>query len=114
MKILFDTHTHTLASTHAYSTVMENAKYASEIGMEAIAVTDHAPAIPDGAHEWHFLNLKALPREKRALFILRYWYAESIPSIAGQLAMSENNVSVSLNRLRKKLKEHLPERGYEL
>ncbi|MBQ6530365.1 MAG: PHP domain-containing protein, partial [Clostridia bacterium] len=44
MKILFDTHTHTLASTHAYSTVMENAKYASEIGMEAIAVTDHAPA----------------------------------------------------------------------
>ena len=70
MKILFDTHTHTLASTHAYSTVMENAKYASEIGMEAIAVTDHAPAIPDGAHEWHFLNLKALPREIYGVKIL--------------------------------------------
>ena len=46
MKILLDTHTHTLASTHAYSTVLEMAKYASEAGMEAIAITDHAPAIP--------------------------------------------------------------------
>lgn len=48
MKILLDTHTHTLASTHAYSTVLEMAKYASEAGMEAIAITEHAPAIPDG------------------------------------------------------------------
>ena len=32
MKILLDTHTHTLASTHAYSTVLEMAKYASEAG----------------------------------------------------------------------------------
>ena len=63
MKILLDTHTHTLASTHAYSTVLEMAKYASEAGMEAIAITDHAPAIPDGAHPWHFQNLKAIPRE---------------------------------------------------
>ena len=39
MKILLDTHTHTLASTHAYSTVLEMAKYASEAGMEAIAIT---------------------------------------------------------------------------
>ena len=31
--------------------------------MEAIAITDHAPAIPDGAHPWHFQNLKAIPRE---------------------------------------------------
>lgn len=70
MKILFDTHTHTLASTHAYSTVLEMAKKASEEGMEAIAVTDHAPAIPDGAHPWHFLNLKAIPREIYGVKIL--------------------------------------------
>lgn len=70
MKILFDTHTHTIASSHAYSTVLEMAKYASSQGMEAIAVTDHAPAIPDGAHTWHFLNLKALPREIYGVKIL--------------------------------------------
>jgi putative hydrolase len=42
---------------------MEMAKYAADKGMEAIAVTDHAPAIPDGVHPWHFRNLKALPRK---------------------------------------------------
>ena len=51
MKILLDTHTHTLASTHAYSTVLEMAKKASEEGLEAIAITDHAPGIPDGAQQ---------------------------------------------------------------
>lgn len=70
MKILFDTHTHTCASAHAYSTVMETAKYAADMGMEAIAVTDHAPAIPDGVHLWHFLNLKAIPREIYGVKIL--------------------------------------------
>ena len=58
--------------------------------------------------------LAALPQEKRYLFILRYWYAESIPELAKRFSASENSVSVSLNRLRKKLKAHLLERGYEL
>ncbi|MGN0183209.1 MAG: phosphatase [Candidatus Ornithomonoglobus sp.] len=62
MKIKFDTHTHTLASTHAYSTVSENATYAAKIGMDGFAVTDHAPAMPDAPHDWHFRNLKNLPR----------------------------------------------------
>lgn len=70
MEILFDTHTHTLASTHAYSTIAEMAKYAAELGMEAIAVTDHAPAIPDGVHQWHFINLKNVPREIYGVKIL--------------------------------------------
>ena len=89
MKILFDTHTHTLASTHAYSTVMENAKYASEIGMEAIAVTDPAPAIPDGAHEWHFLNLKALPREIYGVKIL-YGAEVNIVDLEGNIDLGED------------------------
>lgn len=62
MKIKFDTHTHTLASTHAYSTVTENAAYAAKIGMDGFAVTDHAPALQDAPDEWHFGNLKNLPR----------------------------------------------------
>lgn len=63
MRIKFDTHTHTLASTHAYSTFSENASFAAKIGMDGFAVTDHAPALVDSPHEWHFRNLKNLPRE---------------------------------------------------
>ena len=61
IKILTDLHTHTVANTHAFSTVTENATYAAGIGMEAIAITDHAPQMPDGAHRWHFLNSVVLP-----------------------------------------------------
>lgn len=63
VRIRFDTHTHTLASTHAYSTFTENATYAAKVGMDGFAVTDHAPALPDAPHEWHFRNLKNIPRD---------------------------------------------------
>lgn len=92
MKILFDTHTHTMASTHAYSTVTENARYAAEIGMEAIAVTDHAPAIPDGAHPWHFHNLKAIPREINGVKIL-YGAEVNILDLAGNIDLEEDILS---------------------
>ena len=57
-----DTHTHTIASSHAYSTVLEMAQYAAAAGMKCIAVTDHGPAMPDGVRsEWHFGNMRSLP-----------------------------------------------------
>lgn len=58
--------------------------------------------------------LSALPPDKRKLFVLRYWYAFDISGIAGRFGMTENNVSVTLNRLRKKLREYLKERGFDL
>ena len=60
----------------------------------------------------HFLS--DLPKEKRYMFVLRYWYADSIPAIAERFQTSENNVSVTLNRIRKKLRTYLTERGYGL
>ena len=36
-----DTHTHTLYSRHAYSTIKENVIEASENGLELLASTDH-------------------------------------------------------------------------
>ena len=57
-----DTHTHTVASSHAYSTVLEMAQYAAAAGLKAIVITDHGSALPDGvASEWHFGNLRCLP-----------------------------------------------------
>ena len=64
MKIIADMHTHTVASTHAYSTVKEMAEAAHDAGLEYLAITDHTPGSTDGPHIWHFHNLhKAIPRE---------------------------------------------------
>lgn len=71
MKIEVDTHCHTIASTHAYSTVLEMATYAAKKGLLAIAITDHGCALPDGPHEWHFGNLRSLPRYIEGVLILR-------------------------------------------
>ena len=58
--------------------------------------------------------LGALESKKRSIFISRYWYCDSISAIAKRHEMTERNVSVTLNRLRAKLKEYLAERGYWL
>lgn len=89
MKILLDTHTHTIASTHAYSTVLEMAAQAKKAGLEAIAITDHAPAIPDGAHSWHFQNLKAVPREIDGVKIL-YGAEVNILDLQGNIDLEED------------------------
>lgn len=61
MKIIADTHTHTLASTHAYSTLLENVQQAAQMGLECLGMTDHAPAQSDSPHIWHLMNLSVLP-----------------------------------------------------
>ena len=58
--------------------------------------------------------LRSLPAKKRYLFISRYWSAEAITDLAERFQMSENNVSVSLNRIRGALRAYLNERGYIL
>ena len=58
--------------------------------------------------------LSSLPKERQYIFILRYWYGEDIREIADRFHMSENNVSVTLNRIRRKLKAYLTERGYDI
>ena len=58
--------------------------------------------------------LQKLPEEKRCMFVLRYWYVDSIGEIAERLGRSENYISVSLNRIRGKLHTHLTERGFEV
>ncbi len=58
--------------------------------------------------------LDTLSPQKRNIFICRYWYSDSISFIAKRYEMTESNVSVTLNRLRSKLKKFLLERGYEI
>lgn len=58
--------------------------------------------------------LEKMPQEKRVMFVRRYWYSDSITDIAKRCGVSENSVSVNLNRLRKRLHNYLIERGFEL
>jgi putative hydrolase len=71
MKYILDTHTHTVASGHAYSTLLENLKYASEKGIKILAATDHGPKMPGGPHIFYFSNLRVLPRELYGVTLLK-------------------------------------------
>lgn len=66
-----DMHTHTLASTHAYSTITENALWASEHGIKYLGMTDHGIEMQDSPDTWHFENLRILPDFIHGVRIIR-------------------------------------------
>lgn len=70
MKLLADTHTHTIASTHAYSTIEENARAAAARGMEILAITDHAPGIIDAPNKMHFMGYHVLEKTMHGVQML--------------------------------------------
>jgi len=55
--------------------------------------------------------LSSIDKEKRLIFIRRYWYADKITAISKRYSVSENNVKSMLHRTRLKLKEHLEKEG---
>ena len=56
--------------------------------------------------------LGKLSKDQRGIFVCRYWYFDPVYQIAARYGMTENRVSVTLNRLRGKLRSHLLERGF--
>lgn len=58
--------------------------------------------------------LRSLPVKKRKIFVCRYWYADSVSEIAAKFGMREGTVSMTLNRLRNRLRTVLEERGFHL
>lgn len=57
MAIIAETHSHTVACSHAYSTITENARAAAQKGLRFLCVTEHGPKMPDGPYDWFFKNL---------------------------------------------------------
>ena len=55
--------------------------------------------------------LKDLPEKQRNIFVRRYWHLRSIEEIAGEYALTANNVKQILFRSRKKLKIILEKEG---
>ncbi len=65
-----DSHTHTLASGHAYSTINDNVAAAKAAGLSLLAITEHAPDMPGSCHAMYFQNLRVLPRKYGDLTVL--------------------------------------------
>lgn len=69
-KCVMDLHTHTVASGHAYCSLREMAKAASEKGLELLGITEHAPQMPGSCQKFYFQNLKVVPRELYGIRLL--------------------------------------------
>ena len=91
MQMIADLHTHTLCATHAYNTFNEMAVAAKEIGYCALAVTDHAHAMPDAPHSWHFSNWSAMPHVINDVVML-YGAEANVMDTKGGLDMPESQL----------------------
>ena len=56
--------------------------------------------------------LRKLPRQQCSVFLQRYWYLDSIETIAERYGMSRSKVKSMLFRIRKRLKRYLEKEGY--
>lgn len=83
MQIAADLHTHTNVSAHAFSTLTEMVQAAKKAGLAAIAITNHGPAMDDGAHQWHFANLNIVPRVIDGVIVLRGAELNILPPAGG-------------------------------
>lgn len=88
MKDVLDSHTHTIASGHAYSTLHEMVKAAADKGLELIGITEHSMAMPGTCHEYYFMNMRILPRSMYGIEV-RHGAEVNIMDLQGHLDMEE-------------------------
>lgn len=70
-KIIADLHTHTIASTHAYSTIQEMVAAAKEKNLYAIAITDHGRKMPGAPGAYYFESLSLIPKVYDGVRVLK-------------------------------------------
>ncbi len=58
--------------------------------------------------------LDTLNRQNRRIFLRRYWFGDSLETLAKEESLSQNALSVRLLRLRKQLKDYLYKEGFML
>jgi len=58
--------------------------------------------------------LGSLDRDKRSVFLARYWFFESVDEISERTGYSRSKVKSMLFNMRKKLRDHLEREGVEL
>ncbi len=88
MKYPIDVHTHTVMSGHAYSSLLENVRYANEIGLKILGTTDHGPNLHGSPHVSYFDNYKVMPRKIYGVTVL-YGCETNIIDYKGQIDIPE-------------------------
>lgn len=72
MKIVADTHVHTIKSVDAFSTLQENVTAAKGQGLSFLAVTDHAPNMPVGPiSDYFFAVCATVPNQLDGVKLLK-------------------------------------------
>lgn len=71
MEIVLDTHIHTIACNHAYSTIKEIVDEAKKKGLELLCITEHGPKMPGGPHKYFFANIRVIPPEIEGVKVLK-------------------------------------------
>ncbi|MBE7024753.1 MAG: PHP domain-containing protein [Ruminococcaceae bacterium] len=72
MKIIADTHTHTIMSGHAHSTLLENIRAAKSRDLSFLCVTDHTGIMPCAPDNTYFSCMRAtLPDIYEGVYLLR-------------------------------------------
>lgn len=61
MNFLFDLHTHTLASGHAYGSFTDNIAEARKRGLWGLGVSEHSSSMPGAPQPIFFTNFKVIP-----------------------------------------------------
>lgn len=67
-----------------------------------------ANALSEAVNRW----LRGVSGEKRRVFVLRYWYAESLQEISARCGMSMPKLKSLLWRIRRDLEKYLKKEGY--
>lgn len=88
-----------------------------ELSLDELAECIPAPAL-DEAVEARALGLAidafldTVSKDSWVIFLRRYWFGDSVKEIARSLGMTQNAVSVRLNRTRQQLHTYLYKEGY--
>lgn len=98
----------------------ENSRRPPAVDEAALELASCLPPGDDPAGEAEARELRAAisrflagqPREVRAVFIRRYWYADRVEDAARRLGWSVSKTKSVLFRTRNRLREHLKKEGY--
>ncbi len=103
-----------LDALHAKKRSADQTVSISELG-ETIPDDRFAPGIGDEeAGRLISVFLRGEKELNRNVFIRRYWFFDSIRSIAEMYSLSENNVKSMLFRTRSRLRDYLKKEGFDL
>lgn len=89
MQFLFDLHTHTTASGHAFSTLKENIEEARKKGLLALGTSDHSSAMEGAPSPKFFKNYRAISDEIMGIRIYK-GVEVNIMDFDGLLDMPDN------------------------